>query len=558
MKDKKLGTLILAVMMMLSGWTQAPARAENTVDTVDVSALFKSKDVEENWETDSTRVIDLNAFESGSVVSITEKGDYVLSGSLEGQILIEAPEDEKVRLILNGVTITCPQGPAIYEKQADKLIITLAEDSENALTDGEVILDGDDTIGAAIYAEDDLSINGAGSLSATGTQAHGIQSKADLIIANGNITVQAEKDGIRGRNSVLVLDGEINITAGGDGIVSTRADAEDKGWVVLAGGTVSVKTGDGAGSVRVSANSRNGGGRGRMNDWSSGFASADDSISKKAVKAATTLTVVGGSYTFDCADDGLHGVNVNVHGGDFTIRSGDDGMHADEDMTVNGGRIDISQCYEGLEGKNVTVNGGSIRIIASDDGINASGGSDGSGLGNWGRRGGTVQAENGGVLTITDGEIAVTAGGDGLDSNGSILISGGVIGVWAATTRGEGAIDFNGTGTISGGTLLVASTGGVMQDTAGLSGQSVMAFSGTGLAGETVTLSTSDGLVLGSYTPEEAFDTLLVSSSQLQEGDKCTITCGNRTLFSGEMSGSIASVGSENMGFGRNKNRRGW
>ena len=362
MKDKKLGTLILAVMMMLSGWTQAPARAENTVDTVDVSALFKNKDVEENWETDSTRVIDLNAFESGSVVSITEKGDYVLSGSLEGQILIAAPEDEKVRLILNGVVITSPQGPAIYEKQADKLIITLAEDSENALTDGEVILDGDDTIGAAIYAEDDLSINGAGSLSATGTLAHGIQSKADLIIANGEITVQAEKDGIRGRNSVLVLDGEI----------------------------------------------------------------------------------------------------------------------------------------------------------------------------------------------------AVTAGGDGLDSNGSILISGGVIGVWSATTRGEGAIDFNGTGTISGGTLLVASTGGVMQDTAGLSGQPIMTFSADGLAGETVTISTSDGLALGSYTPEESFDTLMVSSAQLQEGDKCTITCGNRTLFSGEMSGSIASVGSENMGFGRNKNRRGW
>ena len=98
---------------------------------------------------------------------------------------MEVPEDEKVRLILNGVTIVSGEGPAVYEKQADKLIVTLAEGTVNTLTDGPMITDEDDTIGAALYAEDDLSINGTGSLIVNGTEKHGIQSKADLIIADG-------------------------------------------------------------------------------------------------------------------------------------------------------------------------------------------------------------------------------------------------------------------------------------------------------------------------------------------------------------------------------------
>ena len=238
---------------------------------------------------------------------------------------------------------------------------------------------------------------------------------------------------------MLVLDGEISVKSGGDGITTTRTDAEGKGWVVLAGGSVTVKTGEGAGAVQASANSQGGmGGRGRWDDWggwgSTGTQSSD-SVSQKAVKAATDLTVLGGSYTFDCADDGLHGVNVTVSGGTFEIRSGDDAMHADREMKVTAGTVNVLQCYEGLEGENVTVSGGDIAIAASDDGINAAGGSDGSGFGGWGRSGGNSEMDNGGMLTIAGGHLEVTAGGDGLDSNGSILISGGVTGVCTPSHR---------------------------------------------------------------------------------------------------------------------------
>ena len=551
MKNKPVYLVLIALAILLGSLSL------HAVAEVDVTALYKNKDVDDSWSAATAQMIDLNAVESGSVITISQKGDYVLSGTLNGQIVIEASKEDKVHLILNGVTITSSQGPAIYEKQADKLIVTLAAGTENALTDGAMITDADDTIGAALYAEDDLSVNGAGSLTVSGTQKHGIQSKADLILANGKITVTAVNDGIRARNSLLVLDGKITVTAGGDGLATTRADAEGKGWIVLAGGNVTVKTGDGAGAVRVSANSRGGfGGRGRWDDWGSVSNASDSGVSQKAIKAATDLTVLGGTYTFDCADDGLHGVNVTVSGGAFSISSGDDGMHADKEMTVNAGTIDIAQSYEGLEGENVTVNGGTIRIIASDDGINASGGSDGSGFGGWGR-GGNFAAGSSGMLSITGGQIAVTAGGDGLDSNGSISITGGVTGVWAATTTGEGAIDFNGIGTVSGGTLIVASTGGVMRDTAGLSGQSIMAFSASGSAGETVQVLVQNGAVLGTFTPESAFDTLMISSAQLQAGSAVTVQAGSRTLYSGEMTNSV-TASSDGFGSGWGRNRRGW
>ena len=538
MKNKPVFLFLVAFAILL-GSLSLHVVAEET----DVSALYKTRDVEDTWSADHAQMIDLNAAPSGNAITITAKGDYVLSGTLNGQIVIEAPEEDEVRLILNGVTIASSEGPAIYETQSDKLIVTLPEGTVNTLTDGSMINDADDIIGAALYAEDDLSINGTGSLIVNGTRKHGIQSKADLVIANGNITVNAVTDGIRGRNSILVLDGALNVTAGGDGLTTTRTDAEGKGWIVLAGGSMTVKTGDGAGAVRPSANSRgDSGGRGRMGNWGNAANASDNGVSQKAVKAATDLTVLGGTYSFNCADDSLHGVNVTVNGGTFTIKSGDDGMHADQEMIVNGGIIEIAQCYEGLEGKNVTVNGGDIQIVSSDDGINASGSSDGSGLGGK-DRGGYIVSGNSGMLTITGGTIAVTAGGDGLDSNGSIAVKGGVTGVWTASSGMEGPIDFNGSGTITSGTLIIATagagSGGRGRGSAGLSSLKTFTFSVSGEAGETITLTDKNGGIIGAFTPENAFSALTVSSSMLSDSSDFNVLIGSRQLDSDAVTGSI-------------------
>lgn len=546
--DKMKGKMMLAlllILVMMTGTLPFNALAEG--ENMEIASLYKTRDIDASWSADEAEIIDLSALKD-SVLTITQKGDYVLSGVFTGQVVVDAPEEDKVRLILNGVRITSPQGPAIYEKQADKLIITLAEGTTNTLTDGAAITDGDDTIGAALYAEDDLSINGSGALVAHGTAKHGIQSKADLIIAGGSMAVDAVSDGVRGRNSVLLLDGSLSIISQGDGIVSTRDDEEGKGWVIIAGGDLLVQTGDGAGTQTISSNSGSRGGRGKTT-----VVSSADSTSRKAVKAATDLTVAGGSLTLDCADDGLHAVNVTVSGGNLSIRSGDDGLHADKEMTVNGGVIDIAQCYEGIEGMNVTISGGDIRIVASDDGINAAGGNDSSGFG--GRGGDRFSGTgSGSLLTVSGGHVCVTAGGDGLDANGSISITGGTTGIFAATTQGDGAIDFNASGTITGGTLIIASTGGVMRNTASLTGQAGMSLSvGSQAAGTEITLLDGSGRVLGAFAPESSYDTVVISSDQLQAGAACTVLCGGSRLYSGAMENNLSASGSS--GFGRQTNR---
>ncbi len=521
--------LVMSVFLLLS----AVIPVSEADETVNIASLYKSRDVESAWDAAAAETIDLSSVTDSQLI-LSAEGDYVLTGSLQGQILIDAPEDARVRLILNNVSIASSSGPAIYEKQADQLIVTLEEHSVNTLTASSAITDGDDTIGAALYAEDDLSINGSGSLTAESTVSHGIQSKADMIIADGVITVHSALDGIRGRNSVLVLDGTLNITARGDGIAATRTDKEGKGWVIIAGGSITVKTGDGAGSVQTASGKdfgRDGfGGMGR-NDRSQS-SDADSSISQKAVKAATDLTVLGGCFSFDTTDDGLHAVNVTVSGGTFTILTGDDGMHADDQLTVSGGTIDIRQCYEGMEGTNVSVSGGEIAITASDDAINASGGNDRSGRNGWGFSAQDDFTSASGLLSISGGTLNITAGGDALDSNGSISISGGITGIWCATTRGEGAIDYNGSGTITGGILLVASTGGVQQS---LTGQPVMALSASYQANTEIILTDGSGKTLASYTPGKAFDTLMVSAQELKEGDACTVLCNGAEAFTGSM-----------------------
>ena len=306
MKTQRWISVLVILAMLVCGGSAAAETAG-----MDVTTLYKTRDTDDNWSAVDAETVDLGTLTEPEWV-ISAKGNYILSGSYNGRILINVSEEDKVRLILNGVNITSTEGPAIYEKQADKLIITLAADTENTLTDGTPVKDDDDTIGAALYAEDDLSINGAGTLTVNGTKKHGIQSKADLIIANGNIAVTAVKDAVRGRNSILILDGTLNITAGGDGITSTRKDSDGKGWIVLAGGQVTVKTGNGAANP-----------------------GKDKDTSRKGIKAATDLTVLGGEYHLDCEEDGLRAANITIYDGQFDIRCGDDGMHTDGSLVIN-------------------------------------------------------------------------------------------------------------------------------------------------------------------------------------------------------------------------------
>ncbi len=541
--------ICLAVCLLMLPAFHAPAEGTG----MDLTALYKDKDVEETWEEKDVTAIAFSGdtcevsdpgkatVESGKV-TVHEKGEYLLTGKYEGQVVIEAGEGDKVRLILHGAEISSPQGPAILETSADKLIVTVDTGTVNRLTDTSAQGEGDDSIAAALYAEDDLSVNGSGELIVTGRAGNGIQSKADLILSGARLTVNAANDAVKGRNSVLVLSGSCTLTAMGDGMVSTREDKEGKGWVVIADGEIRITTGNGAGTAKSVQDMEKGGrgmrsrgGRGWDRDTQSASA---DTVSRKGIKAETDLTILGGSLVLNTEDDGLHANgSVTVAGGSAAISSGDDGIHADKDMTVSGGTVQILQSYEGIEGENVRISGGVTTILASDDGVNAAGGTT---AGN-SSRGGFDHTASSSLIEVSGGEVYVTAGGDGLDSNGGIRITGGTIGVCARSSTGEGPVDFNGTGTMEGGTLIIATTG---TGRTGLSGQTVMSVPiRSASAGEAVSVYDAYGKVIACFAPQSTFDTLMLASSSLREGDQLEIRSGTQTVYSGSMQDTQSAPG---------------
>ncbi|MBR1685559.1 MAG: carbohydrate-binding domain-containing protein [Clostridia bacterium] len=537
----------------------------------DISALYKNKDIDASWDKDATVITlqgesasaseDTFVTVSGNTVTITGKGDYVLTGPLQGQVVIAAGEEDKVHLILQGAEIVSPEGPAIYEKSCDKLIVTLAEGTENVLADTLDIQEGEDRIASALYAEDDLSINGSGTLEVFGNSGNGIQSKADLIIAGGEITLQAANDGIKGRNSVLVLGGTLNITAENDGLVSSRKEKEDKGWIFIAGGEITIHTGSGAGEIK-NIEAQGPWGRGRGGGWDWDDSGENDTPSRKGIKAENGITVTDGTLVLDTEDDALHSnSSLTIYGGTLSIRTGDDALHADEVTRIVGGEIDIAQCYEGIEGEKVEIAGGKISVVASDDGVNAAGGAQAETFGGWGRGGFDEADHTNNLLLISGGLLEVTAGGDALDSNGSIQMTGGVVGVFATSSMGEGPIDYNGSGTQSGGTLIVATTGGSYGSSGAMQGLATLAVSSiSGASGEEIQVLDGSGTVLGRFTPKSGFDSVLVSSDSLPEGTGVTVTVGGESVYAGQMQDNAASYGDGfgQGGWGRQNRRRGW
>ena len=128
---------------------------------------------------------------SGTTVTITEAATYILSGTLnDGMIIVDAADNAKLQLVLNGVNINSETSAPLYILEGNEVCVTLAEDTENTLTNGGTFTPIDDNnIDAAIFSKQDLTLNGSGSLTVASPAGHGIVSKDDLVITGGTYTV---------------------------------------------------------------------------------------------------------------------------------------------------------------------------------------------------------------------------------------------------------------------------------------------------------------------------------------------------------------------------------
>lgn len=342
------------------------------------------------------------------VVTITDAGVYRLSGSLAGQVRVEAPETALVVLILDGAEIVSDDGAAIDVVTAEDVAIHLADGSENIVADASSYAD-DAEANAAVYADADLTISGTGALTVTGNGNDGIASKDDLVILGGEISVNAADDALRGKDSLVVEDGTLTLqAAAGDGLKSDGDDGDEstdidwtRGYIYIRGGTIDITAGD------------------------------------DGLQAFTDTVIGGGAVTAAVGDDGVKG--------EVTVSIG-------ETDRIDAPTVTITQAEEGIEAANISISAGVVDVTAADDGINASGNGELQAL-----IAGTEyvaenrEADSGERLEITGGTVTVVAGFDGLDSNGTVTASGGEVDITSADNGGDGPIDGNGTVDVSDG-----------------------------------------------------------------------------------------------------------
>lgn len=485
---------------------------------IEANLSFKNKDFYIDYSTEDTVKIDLSAPKeadgvkvSGSTVTITEAGTYVLSGTLtDGQVIIDAGDEDDVRLVLENASITCTTTAPIYAKNADKVIISLPENTESTVTDTVTGTDGNDELTAAIFAKCDLSVNGTGTLNVNANANDGITSEDKLKITGGVLNITSADDGLVGKDAVLMKDGAVHITASGDGIKSTKSEA-DKGYVYIGGGTVNITAEqDGiqaetsvlisAGEVNVTAG---GGTNGEQKTGNAMFGGAqstttDETLSTKGIKAEAALDIIGGTVTVDSADDSLHSNDsMIVSGGGITVKSGDDGLHADNTLTIEDGTIVVEESCEGLEAIGLTVNGGTLTVNAS---------------------------------------------GDGLDSNGALTINGGTVYVSGPIGDGNGTFDCDGVFTINGGVVLGTGSSGMLKTPTTDSKQNTISVSCTGSAGDTVEVKGADGNTLVSAVAPKNFTNVMFSTPDITEGETYTVYVNGTEAASETCSGVVSGA----------------
>lgn len=549
-----------------SDGTESAVSTEGTVDFSKTDEdMFTDRDSRDSYDEEKCVRIQLNGDSavcdsktvqiSGSTVTITGEGTYLLSGSLtNGRIVVDAGEKDKLQLVLDGVSVHSETSAALYVLKADKVFVTLAEGKENTLSNGGSFVPVDDNnIDGAIFSKQDLTFNGSGSLTVTSPGGHGIVCKDDLVFTGGSYAVNAASHGLQANDSVRMTGATLTVDAGKDGVHAENSDDETLGFVYISGGKLHI-TAAGDGISAEAYLQIEGGSFSIVSGGGSGSKRGDASC--KGIKAAGDLLVNGGSFSIDSADDAVHANGcITVNGGTFELSTGDDGFHADDTLSITDGTIRIDKSYEGLEALHIEISGGDIRLTATDDGINAAGGSDQSGFGGnfggndmfgghggkfgggggpgggrpggMGGPGGGMSGNADGTIVISGGTIYVKAYGDGIDANGTLEITGGHITVCGPTQGDTATLDYDVSGLISGGTFIGTGAAGMAQ-TFSDSEQGVVAVRvGNQSAGTQILLKDSSGKELISYAPELPFAVVILSTPEMVKGETYSITVGS-------------------------------
>ena len=325
------------------------------------SELFTERDLEQSPDLSDAKKITVS---DNQTIDITEAGTYVLSGTAsQCTVKVSVDSEDKVQLVLDGVTITNTDFPAIYVLSADKCFITTTG-SENSLTvTGTFKADGDTNTDAVIFSKDDLVFNGTGTLKIASANGNGISGKDDIKVTGGTYEITSALDSIEANDSISVCGGTFTITSGKDGLHSENDEDQTQGTIYISDGTFIIN----ADSDAIQGNT------GVQIDGGTFTIKASEGIE------STYVLINGGTISIEASDDGINAANkssayktptVEINGGDIKIVMGQgdtDAIDANGNITVNGGKIDITATVSSFDyDGTATYNGGTIIINGTE------------------------------------------------------------------------------------------------------------------------------------------------------------------------------------------------
>ena len=490
------------------GRTLVPVRAVSDMLGLDVEWEDSDKTVtittpteeeDDSWK-ENTGTINLDTMEttgdgvsvSDNIITISKGGDFEVTGTLEdGQIIIDT--EDKAKLRLSGMSLTNPNGAAVYVKNADKAYITITENTENTLTDGESYTSGDENEKACITSRDNLEIKGNGALTVNGNYNHGIDASDSMEIGNGNITINAKNDSIHVNDTLEISGGKL-----------TLASESKKG--ISAHGDIVIDDGD-----------------------------IDITKSTEGIETKQIMTINGGDISVIASDDGF---NAGGNGMD-NMRGGFGGgqrtdMQPDDNMTpsdMRGGRPMMMQDMQNSEMSEIP--------------------NDGFGIG---RNSTEISTEH--HIQINGGTIYINAVNDGIDSNGSLVIDGGDIIIEGPPRAGGGemGLDTDGALIINGGDVLATgssiNTTGANQNTANIN------LSAEVTAGELFEIRNAEGETIASFTVSSPFSAILYSSDKLETDKEYSVYTNGEQEESFIVTDKVTTVGTAaSVGFGGRGNK---
>ena len=619
------------------------------------------------YENESVSVVNPLAFEGvnveveGAFVIVNATTDtkdinFKLSGNTENGTF-KIYTSKRFNLILSGLSITNPQGPAINVQSKKKTTVILADETINTLTDGTNYTNppNDEDQKGAFFSEATLVFKGNGTLiiNGKGADKHGLCSDDDIQINGGHIVIaSAKKDGVHAKDGLVMTSGNLEVNSSGDGIDAKSGTLEINGGaisivvqepdfdglccdstliinggsititangdeskaikskqeVILNGGDIAIHASGNAvlkpvgsgykpsyctaiksngdvvingANIAITSTGKGGKGisadaniimiTGEVNITSSGngVVYTDSTGIKRAyvstcLTADNDITLLGGTLTTSSsgvagkgmkADNSLTignskssptihitttgarllvsgwgnsanyaeakaikvDADVVIDNGDITINSADDGIKALNSITINNCTLNILNSYEGVEAPFITFNGGNTHIKSSDDCINSTFGYGG-------------EPNDGSLLTINDGYIMTSStGGDGIDCNGNMLMTGGTVVIHGPPQWPEVGLDYNGVCNVNGGFMVISGYYSMLTQAPSPSSEqySLKIFTYSTLSANTLFhIQHSSGEEVVTFQPSRTYTSIIFSSSALQSGESYSIYTG--------------------------------